>query len=193
MIERPESLQPIPPHAIRVFEGKIFEIYQWEQELFDGTTTIFEKAKRTHDSVVAIPILPDGKLLITEDEQPGRAKLVTFPGGQMDTDEDPQAAVLRELEEETGYTSSDISYWFGFQPEAKVDYAVYFFIARNCVPDGEIHHDAGERIKVRTVTLDELIELSDEPRFQNTALAPLLISARYNADAKAKLAHQLGL
>ena len=49
-IKRPQSPRPIPPDAKRVFKGKIFEAYQWEQELYDGTKTIFEKLARD-DSV----------------------------------------------------------------------------------------------------------------------------------------------
>lgn len=44
-IERPVSRQPIPDHAKCVFKGVIFDVYQWEQKLYNGTTTTFEKLK----------------------------------------------------------------------------------------------------------------------------------------------------
>ncbi len=187
MIERPVSRQPIPPHATCVFKGKDFHIYQWEQELFDGSTATFEKAKRTQDAAVAIPVLPDGRIVIGYDEQPGRVPLTTFAGGHIEEGEDPLTTARRELKEETGYESDELTYWFGFQPETRVDFAVYFFVARNCRYVGAPSTDAGERVSTRVVTLDELIELSSRPDFQNTALRPLLIEAKYNPEKRTEL------
>ena len=53
-INRPQSKQPIPANAKKVFHGVIFDVYQWEQEMFDGTKEIFEKLKRP-DTVVVFP------------------------------------------------------------------------------------------------------------------------------------------
>ena len=68
-LARPVSSQPIPKHAQTVFAGKIFTVYQWEQRMFDGSTEIFEKIGRT-DTVNVIPVLEDGKILLTRQEQP---------------------------------------------------------------------------------------------------------------------------
>jgi hypothetical protein len=46
-IDRPISKQPIPNHARIVFHGQLFDVYQWEQKLFNGKTAIFEKIKRS--------------------------------------------------------------------------------------------------------------------------------------------------
>jgi hypothetical protein len=39
---------PIPEHAKKVFAGKTFDVYHYEQKMFDGSTQIFEKLKRNH-------------------------------------------------------------------------------------------------------------------------------------------------
>ena len=71
----------IPAHAKKVFSGIRFEIFQWEQELYDGSTTTFERA-RFHDGAFVIPILPDGNILLTKQEQPARAgSFYSLPGG----------------------------------------------------------------------------------------------------------------
>ena len=62
----------IPDSAERVFEGKTFDVYQWKQEMFDGSMKIFEKLKRNH-SVDIVAVSPDGDICIIEEEQPGRA------------------------------------------------------------------------------------------------------------------------
>ncbi len=108
-IERPKSNQPIPEHAKKVFGGIIFDIYQWEQEQFDGTIKTFEKAKRP-DTVVVFPVLDDGKILLTKQEQPGRGSFIAATGGMMDQGEDVLSAAKRELLEESGYEADDLSY-----------------------------------------------------------------------------------
>lgn len=64
-----ESLQPLPAHAKKVFQGKIFAVYQWEQALYDGSTAIFEKLARA-DAASVIPVTTDKKIIVTEQEQP---------------------------------------------------------------------------------------------------------------------------
>ena len=49
-----------------------------------------------------IPILPNGNILLTLQEQPGREKFYSFPGGSFDfPQEDPLVCAERELLEET--------------------------------------------------------------------------------------------
>jgi hypothetical protein len=62
----------IPENAKRVFEGKTFDVYQWEQEMFDGKTKIFERLQRNH-SVDVIAVSAEGKIYILEERQPGRS------------------------------------------------------------------------------------------------------------------------
>lgn len=188
-ISRPVSAQQMPPHATRVFEGDIFDIYQWEQELYDGSKKIFEKARRD-DTVGVIPILPDKRIIVLEDEQPSRPMMRTFPTGRMDKEgeDDPLVTAKRELREETGYVSDEWELWKAYQPVTKVDWAVYLFIARNCRKEGEPELDAGEKITLHIKTFDEILELSaTDPLFITDGIVRELTSARYNADARTLL------
>ncbi|HVX90555.1 MAG TPA: NUDIX hydrolase [Candidatus Paceibacterota bacterium] len=186
MTPRPKASQPIPPHAKKVFSGVLFDVYQWEQEQFDGSYQTFEKLKRA-DTVSIIPILPDGRVLIVDDEQPGRDAVVTFPGGRVEPEEDPVQTAKRELFEETGYVAKELQLWRAYHPVSKVDWVLYHFIARGCEKVGEQQLDPGERIATRTVTLDELIDISDDPRFQGKDLRLDFTKARLNAESRAEL------
>ena len=66
----------IPSHAKKVFSGTIFDVYQWEQEMFDGTTKIFEAAGRPHTALV-IPVIDD-KIVLSYERQPGKDWYLTF-------------------------------------------------------------------------------------------------------------------
>ena len=49
-ITEPKSSQPIPENAKKVFTGQVFDVYQWEQEMFDGSKATFE-CKSLNDAV----------------------------------------------------------------------------------------------------------------------------------------------
>src|SRR3989344_1513944 len=95
-IQRPESKQPMPDDAKKVFNGKIFDVYQWEQELYDGTKVTFEKLKRP-DTVVVFPVLDDGRIILTEQEQPNKKNFIGATGGRVDEGQDGFMAAKREL------------------------------------------------------------------------------------------------
>jgi len=185
-IQRPQSKQPIPPHAKRVFQGVIFDVYQWEQEMFDGTRAIFEKLKRP-DTVVVFPVLPDGKIILTEQEQPGRGSFLGAAGGRIDNGEDVLTAARRELLEESGYIAEEFILWDARHPTSKIDWVIYTFVAKKIKKISESALDPGEQIKLRPVTLDEFIELSTDEKFMEKEIVTQLLEAKYNPEKRKKL------
>lgn len=145
----------IPPEAKRVFSGVIFDVYQWEQALYDGTTATFERLKRP-DTVVILAQTVDGLYLTMQEEQPGKGSFASVPGGRVDPGETPLVAARRELLEETGYTSEEWEEYFSVQPVSKIDWSVHYFFARNCTKTAEQSLDSGEKIIVSTVDAQTL-------------------------------------
>ncbi len=158
-IKKPKSKQPIPEHAKLVFKGILFDTYQWEQEMFDGTKATFEKLKRS-DTVSVFAVLPDGKILLTEQEQPGKEPFIAATGGRVDEGEDILAAAKRELLEESGYEAEEFILWNAYQPTSKIDWVVYIFIAKGLKKVADLHLDAGEKIKLYPVTFDKLVDIA---------------------------------
>jgi len=178
-IERPKPKYEIPENAKKVFTGIIFDVYQWEQELYDGSTTIFEKIKRP-DTVVIYPVLPDGKIMLIEEEQPGRIPHIGIPGGRVDEGEDILLAAKRELHEETGYEAEEYILWDAQQPELRLEWAVYTFIAKGLKKTSEPHTDAGEKIKIMPVNFDELIEITTTGNFSEREATFKFLEAKYD-------------
>lgn len=167
-IKRPAPEQPIPSEAKAVFRGTIFTVYQWEQELFDGTKEIFEKIGRS-DTVSVIPVTKTGEILLTKQEQPGLIQpFWGTAGGRIDGTETPLAAAKRELLEETGYTSDDIILWRSMQPSGMIDWAIYIFVARNCTWQQEQQLDGGEKIEVIAFSFDQFVEKALSEEFRDT-------------------------
>lgn len=145
----PESAVLIPDSARRVFEGQIFDVYQWPQQLFDGSTATFEMLRRP-DTVVVLAV-KDGKLVVIEDEQPGRNPRLTFPGGRVDEGEEWLAAAQRELLEETGLSFKQWRLVQVVQPTLKLEWFVATFVAFDLAGEVAPAPGPGERITVELV------------------------------------------
>lgn len=185
-IERPKSKSQIPDHAKKVFEGKIFNVYQWEQELYDGSKTIFEKVERP-DTTVVFPVLPDGRILLLKQEQPRKDHFIGTPGGRIEPEEDILESAKRELLEETGYKADEFILWDSQQPISKVEWAIYTFIAKGLRKVSEPNPDAGEKFEEFPVDFDELIEIATGKQFSERDVVIKFLEAKYDPDKRKEL------
>ena len=185
-IQRPKSKQPIPEHAKKVFKGILFDVYQWEQKLFDGTTTTFEKLKRT-DSVDIYAVLPDGRILLSEQEQPGKEPFISTLGGRVDEGEDILSAAKRELLEESGYEAEEFILWKAEHPASKIDWVIYTFVAKGLRKVTGLNLDGGEKIILKPVTFDELLEIGQNAKFADKQILPELMEAKTDPAKKEEL------
>lgn len=173
----------IPSRAKLAFKGKVFEVWQWEQELFDGSVEIFEQLKRQNTAQV-IPVVGNN-ILIQRESQPNLSQsFLSLPGGRSLPNEKPIDAAKRELLEETGYTSDDWVLCKEQNSIGRIDWAVYTYIARNCIFHKPPRLDPGEKINTHFVTFEEFIMLSDDQSFYERELIPLLLYARFDQKVK---------
>lgn len=148
----------IPSHATLMFKGVIYDTYQWQQQLFDDTKTTFEMLRRA-DTVTTICIV-DEQILVLKDEQPHRGLRVGFPGGRVDEGEDIETATKREVLEETGYTFKNWKLLKVWQPQRKMEWFIYLFVAWDGTKSAEPHLDGGEKITVDHMTFEEVKALA---------------------------------
>lgn len=174
---------PIPQHAKLVFKGKVFEVWQWEQKLFDGSVETFEQLKRQNTAQI-IPVVGDNILIQLESQPNVSQPFLSLPGGRCLLNESSLDAAKRELLEETGYVSDD---WILCKKQdsiGRIDWAVYTYIARNCIFQKSPQLDSGEKINTRFVTFDEFLMLPEDKSFYERELIPMLLYARFDQKIK---------
>ena len=180
---------PLPPHAKKVFEGVIFDVWQWEQELYDGSGTIFERVSRPN-TVFVLPIVGD-KICIVDEEQPDTGPYISIPAGRCEKGEESLVSAQRELKEETGLESNEWELLLQVEPVSKMEWTIYVYIARNCKKTGEQALDGGEIITPRYVTFEEFLALSDNPKFFKGELSNLMQIARFDGTKRDELRAKL--
>lgn len=171
----------LPPNAVKVFRGVIFDIYQWDQEQFDGKKRLFELGSRL-DTVVIIPVV-ENNFIINEEEQPNNYFRTGFPMGRLDFEsEDIVEAALREYSEETGITPEKLFHVATEQPIAKILWNIHTFIAHGVKEKNEIMLDGGEKIKNKHISFDEAYNMIKnlELEIPKLIMKPLLNETKEN-------------
>lgn len=145
----PKDAVLIPWDATLVFRGEIFDVYQWPQEMYDGSLEVFEMLRRP-DTVQIFAIDDDGSVVTVSEEQPyGKKRPVSLPKGRVDkNDASILDAAKRELAEETGLAFDRWQLVDVIQPENKIEWFVYTFVAWRKSGETAPHHDNGEKITV---------------------------------------------
>jgi 8-oxo-dGTP pyrophosphatase MutT (NUDIX family) len=102
----------------------------------------FDPTNREHDFVVlemptwvnVVPITDDGQVVLIRQYRHGvREVTLEVPGGVVETDEAPEAAAARELEEETGYVAKQIRRLGHVLPNPAIqDNVCHLFVAEGC-------------------------------------------------------------
>ncbi len=161
----PENAQLLPDKAQKVFDGVIFDVYHWQQTMFDGSVETFEMLKRP-DTVEVIAI-KDDKLVVVHEQQPGTKEFYDIPAGRHDVEAETELqAAQRELAEETGLRFKSWKLVTVSAPVHKVDWLVYTFVATDFDEQIDQNMDNGEKIVVEYMTLDEFKSLGAKQRLR---------------------------
>lgn len=176
-----------------MFKGKRYSVYQWEQELFDGTTATFERAE--HVPSVTIFALYENKFVIQKQIQPhSHREFYCVPGGGMDEDEKMLDAAKRELLEEEGLESNDWEYWWqGGRETESYTWLNHIYIARDCKKVKEPQLDSGERIEHLLLSPDEFFTLLDHSDFRHQDILAELLQIRSNPEKRKEFLRRLGI
>ncbi|MDF2922049.1 MAG: ADP-ribose pyrophosphatase [Paenibacillaceae bacterium] len=146
-----------------IFKGKIISVQVDQVRLPNGETASREIVR--HPGAVAVIALVDDRMLVVEQyRKPFEKNLVEVPAGKLDAGEEPLAAAIRELEEETGYRAGNIRLLNSFYTSPGfADEKIYLYLAEELVK-GEAHLDEDEFLDCTAITLEEAERYMDEGR-----------------------------
>lgn len=113
------------------------------------------------DWVNIIALTPDLQVVLVRQFRHGIEEItIEIPGGMIDPGEKPLEAAMRELYEETGYTSESWSQLGVNHPNPAIQKNLCTtFLAENAVPTSSQMLDSTEEIEVFTVPLNQIPEM----------------------------------
>ncbi len=150
----PPAPEPWPKvGAERVGEFRIFRVRRDFLRMPRTGDVLDRFVLEMPDWVNVVPVLPDGRLVLVEQFRPGTGEItLEFPAGIIEPGEDPCAAGLRELEEETGYRAESCRLLGVVAPNpATQDNRLAVVLASGCTATGQRAFDEGEDLVVRVV------------------------------------------
>jgi ADP-ribose pyrophosphatase len=146
----------------------------------DGRTTIREIVEH-RGVVVMVPVdAKDNVLLVRQFRYATGKELLELPAGGIDGEEKPEDAVLREMQEETGFLPKTIKRLGGFYsaPGFCTEY-LHLFLATDLVPS-QLHAEDTEEIKVERVPVSKIAALVTSGSIEDAkSIAGLLTFLEY--------------
>ena len=167
-----------------MYKGAILDIYKDTMQFANGTTEEWDFVSHRKGAAAVLPVLPDGRVILVRQYRNAlERETLELPAGCRDSlDEDTKLTAARELEEETGYHSDQISFLLSLRTTvAFCDEFVDVYLAENLVP-GEQNLDDSESIDVEIYSLDDVCEMIYAGKMQDskTVAAILAYSNKVN-------------
>ncbi len=142
-----------------IYRGPVFGIRR--DELIEPGRVRTSREMITHSgSVVVLPILPDGRiLLIRQYRHAARQFLWELVAGRIDEGESPRKGAARELIEETGYRAKRFRIFLDFFPTPGFLEERMFILLAEGLTAGEACPEEDERITSRAFTRKKLEQM----------------------------------
>ncbi|RDW21987.1 NUDIX hydrolase [Oceanobacillus chungangensis] len=153
----------------QIFTGKVIQLHVDQVRLPNGETSTREIIKHP-GAVAVIPITKDNKIVFVEQyRKPLEKSLVEIPAGKLEDGENPETAAIRELEEETGYTTNELSFVTSFYTSPGfADELITIYITDTIEKLTEhVAGDDDEFVEIIELTLDEAKQYVEDGRIQD--------------------------
>ena len=122
------------------------------------------------ECVLALAITKEKKVLLVEQyRHPIQQQSIEFPGGFIDKNETPETAIIRELQEETGYSFTGYHYLGKtYSNPGVLTNATHLFVATGGEKTSEQSLDANEEINIMLKTLEEVKKMISTYQFKQS-------------------------
>jgi ADP-ribose pyrophosphatase len=157
----------------RIYDGNIINLRLDEVDARKGGRRLFEVVEHRGGVVAIASPQPHTIVLVRQHRHAVGTDLWEVPAGVLEPGEDPAAAALRELREETGYRAGRVRYlWSAHSTPGFCTELLRFYVATELTP-GESQPDDNEEFEVRTFAVAEAWQMveRDELRDAKTQIA----------------------
>lgn len=155
-----------------IFKGRIFTV---ERDTVDcGSHTSTREVVRHPGGVSVLAVDENDRVVMVRQYRYAAGReLLELPAGRLEPGEDPVAAGIRELSEETGYTAACIKPLGRMIPTGGYCSEVIWLYLATGLTEGEAHPDDGENVKAELLPLTDALRmvLSGEIEDGKTAYA----------------------
>lgn len=143
----------------KIYEGKIVNLRVDTIELQDKKYSKREIVEHS-GGVGVVAITEEDEIVLVKQYRKAISKeILEIPAGKLELNEKPKDTALRELKEETGYSTDNIEYISEFYPTpAYCTEKIHVFLARDLVP-GEQDLDENEFVEVIKLPFEEAYEM----------------------------------
>ena len=153
-----------------VMKGTILDVYKDTMELPNGKTEEWDFVSHRKGAAAVVAVREDGKLLMVRQYRNALERMtLEIPAGARDSvTEDTKVCAARELEEETGYRSENLSFLLSLRTTvAFCDEFIDVYLARDLVKSTQ-HLDAHD--------VDELCEMIYAGKIQDSKTVSAILA-----------------
>ena len=163
-----------------IYEGRAVKLRVDTVQKPGGRQTTREIVEHA-DCVAIIAVdAEDNVLLVKQFRKPVEKELLEIPAGGIDAGEDAEAAVVREMREETGFWPQKVERLGGFYsaPGYGTEY-LYLYLATDLTPS-QLHAEDTEEIEVVPVPLKQIPDLINSGKIVDSkSIAGLFMYLEY--------------
>ena len=150
--------------------------YRHPRDRREGEFVIIE----SNDWVNVLALTDDGRMLMVRQFRFGVHDFtLEIPGGVIETGEDPVAAGVRELREETGYAGRSARLLAQVRPNPAIQGNLcHIVLVEGCVRVGELQLDPNEEIELSLLPVDEVLARAERGEIKHSLVVDALFFLR---------------
>ena len=159
----------------QIYNGKIIDVTR-EKVLLENKSEAYREVVHHSGGVCILPINDRGEVLfVRQFRYPFKEVLLEIPAGKRENGEDPKECGSRELKEEVGAVSKDITFLGKLYPTVAYDTEVIYMYMAQDLSFGEQKLDEDEFLDIVKIPLDKAYKmvLNDEIPDAKTQIAIL--------------------
>jgi len=167
-----------------VYHGVIFDVERHQIEQSTGRKARRDLVRNT-DAVAVVAVDDAENVILVQQYRISAGRVMTeIPAGKLEIGEDPQAAALRELEEETGYAAGRVEKLMVFRGSVGfLCEKVYIYLVTG-LKAGAAHPDEGEMVNVLRMPLSEAAERCASGEWEDGKTQAAILAARYRLNER---------